>query len=147
MLSKARTLAAADAKSAELSVEIDKYIKLCQWCRECLENSLRKGMGHKKDGLTKDDVAALRDIGISIDRAISGKIKYDKHVSKLADELSEDEQETAIIEWVCSREPTQRRKILKICVTRHNNMMGRASIRVEKENEPESDIDTNSDTV
>lgn len=112
-----------DAKSLDLGSEQDKYIRLVQWARECLEKSLTDGIGYKKDGISKDNVMALTNIGIALERAVSAKIKYEKHQKAFAEQMSQEEEESAIEEHILGMDTGHRTEFLRKIVTRHNQLV------------------------
>lgn len=123
-MDKKRTLARHAAASIDLGVEQGEYIRLVKWARECLENSLTGGLGYKKEMLSKDDVAALSGIGISLERAISAKIKYDKHIKSFTDTMTPAEERAAIEEFVAGLGDMDRYTLLQKMLLRHNELMG-----------------------
>jgi hypothetical protein len=123
-MDKKRTLARHAASSLDLAVELGEYLRLVKWMRECLESNLTGGVGYKKEGLSKDDVSALSNIGISLERAVSARIKYDKHIKSFTDQMTPAEERAAIEEFVAGLEDMERYNLLKKMFDRHNDLMG-----------------------
>lgn len=123
-MDKNRTLARHSAQSLDLAAQLDSYIKLVAWARECLESNLTGGMGYKKDGLSKDDANALSAVGISLERAVSTKIKYDKHVKTLTEQMTKVEELAAVEEYIAGLDDEVRYDLLYRAVNRHNDLLG-----------------------
>ena len=123
-MDKKRTLARHSAASIDLGHEQNEYIRLVKWARECLESSLTGGLGYKKEGLSKDDVAALAQIGISMERAVSAKIKYEKHIREFTEQMTPAEERDAIEEFVMGLDDETRYDLLKKMFDRHNVLSG-----------------------
>lgn len=119
---KKAAVAKHSARSTDLKTELDSYIRLCQHARECLENSFFSGMGYKQEGLSKDDVSALSALSIAMERAISARIKYDKHTKSFAEQMTPEEEREAIEEYILAMVPTERIKFIRKVVSRHNKL-------------------------
>lgn len=119
---KDKAIKRLDARSTDIRTELDRYIKLAQHARECLENSFNSGMGHKQMGLSETDLKGLSNLSIALDRIVASKIKYDKHMKSFAEQMTPEEELAAIEEHVMSLERDKRSRWLKKIITRHNNL-------------------------
>ena len=112
-----------NARSTDILLELNKYLQLAQHARECLENSFDQGMGHKQDGLSELDIKGLSHLSIALDRIVTSKIKFDKHMKSFAEQMTPDEELAAIEEHVIGLEQDKRTTFLRKLIKRHNAML------------------------
>jgi len=120
---RTKGFAKLEARSTDIRSELDRYLKLCQHARECLENSFNSGMGHKQMGLSDGDLKGLSNLSIALDRVVAAKIKYDKHMKSFADQMSPEEELVAIEEHIMGLDSPKRSRWLRKITTRHNAMI------------------------
>lgn len=85
-----------------LGYELDQVIKLLAHARECVENELYQGMGHKKLGITDKDMAKVNMLARSLETAVSAKVRFDKAQKDMVDEMTTAEQFEAAVDYVRS---------------------------------------------
>lgn len=96
-----------------LGDELDKLVKMGRWLRECLENELYEGMGYKKLGTNKGTIAMFKDLAMTMDSVVKTKIAFDKAQKILADNMTETEEQTAVIKYLCATTKERRHHIFQ----------------------------------
>lgn len=91
-----------DWRVTRLGDELDKLIKLITWARECLDNELMSGMGHKKLGIGDKDIRKIKDLAATMNSAVEAKIRFDKAQKQLADTMTPEEEFEAVVAYAKS---------------------------------------------
>lgn len=91
-----------DWRVTRLGDELDKLIKLITWARECLDNELMGGMGHKKLGIGDKDIRKIKDLAATMNSAVEAKIRFDKAQKQLADTMTPEEEFDAVVAYIKS---------------------------------------------
>lgn len=114
--------------SLDLRYEIERLSRLVTYARESLENSLlgtgnTKTLGYRQETLGKNDAGAIQALATSMEKLVSIKMKYDKHLKDEADKLTPDEEKAALVEFFAGLSVPERRTMMRRMVTRHNSMI------------------------
>lgn len=102
---KDKVRAEVNYRSARLGDELDKLIKLITWARECLDNELMSGLGHKKMGISDKDVLKIKNLAATMNSAVEAKIRYDKAQKQLAESMTPEEEYQAVVSYIKSLTP------------------------------------------
>lgn len=94
--------------------ELDSLIKIFAHMRECFENEMMEGLGFKKMGLTESQVKQGAALSKMMTEMVNCKIKWDKASKALADNMTPEEEQDAVIKFLQSQEPAVRWRVLSV---------------------------------
>ena len=95
-----------------LGDELDSLVKLISHQRVALENEVFDGLGHKQLGTTKDTLAKLKLLSGMFESATAAKIRFDKSMKQMAENMTHSEERAAVRDFVRAMEDTERRDFI-----------------------------------
>lgn len=108
-----------DWRVTRLGDELDKLLKLITWARECLDNELMEGLGHKKLGISDKDLRKIKDLAATMNSAVEAKIRFDKAQKQLSESMTPEEEYSAVFQYLKTLDWQKKQDLLKAC--RHPN--------------------------
>lgn len=116
------------AVKVRIADEIDKYLGVASWMRECLENEMHQALGvdpkdpkPPKFGINKEVVAKWKDCVAAFNALSDAKVRLDKNAKAMADNMSPEEEKEAVRAYVRSLPPSERVVFLTSELSWHNS--------------------------
>jgi|JI10StandDraft_1071094.scaffolds.fasta_scaffold199377_2 maleate cis-trans isomerase len=114
------SLARMFTSSADLQAELDRLVQILRYQIDCLSNELVQGQGYKQNELDNDIVNKVSKITTAFEKAVGSKVRLDKHLKDKAEEMSPEEEQESVIDYLKRLESPIRRKILINLLEYHN---------------------------
>jgi hypothetical protein len=92
----------------DLSDELNKLIKLIRFMREQVERDMKT-----EDLDTKAVIKATNELANAYSRCVDAKVKLDKHLAAQDEDITDDEQIAAMVEYVKELAPRKRKNFLQ----------------------------------
>jgi hypothetical protein len=98
--------------AARLNDEIDAMLLVAFHMRTAFENELKDGMGHKMLAIPDKLVKKGQELAKMLDTLTSAKIRYDKAVKKLSDDMTPEEERKAVVTYIKALDPPDRAELI-----------------------------------
>lgn len=112
---KAEAYARYSNSAVSLVQELDNILRALAFQREKIERDMVE-----VNFFDKNMVFALKELTLSYSSAVTAKIKLDKHMKSLADNMTQDEQMSAVINFIQLLDGRERSNVLRELIKWHN---------------------------
>lgn len=114
------TLAKLLSSSVSLQNELEDLLKILRFQRETLTNEMVSGMAYRQQDLSESLVTKTSKLTLAYEKALSAKIRLDKHLKDAAAEMTPDEELESVKKYIIDLDSMVRRGVIIDLLNYHN---------------------------